>query len=142
MRGPSVSLVEFDFVSRARADLPEAALRRLARDISARNERRGLTGEIRYEGGRFQQVIEGPADMILMLASSILSDARHGGIQVLGFRAIGARRFSDWRVHGINPSATFCALRMSDPVDATRPAAARAGRAWPIALVESVDRRA
>lgn len=136
---------EFELTSRIREDLPIAALRRMARDATARNEARGVTGEMRLEGRRLHQIIEGPSDTILLLASAILSDARHEGIDVRSFRLIGVRRFADWRVLGIDGSRTFCALRVGAPVEfidaETCPETGRP-TAWSAALGDTADRRA
>jgi hypothetical protein len=129
---------ELEFSSRIRADLPMSALCRLARDASARNATRGVTGEMCLEDGRIRQVIEGSCDTILVLAAAILSDWRHEGIDVRNFRLIEARRFARWRVRGIDASPVFCALRVSAQVDLGAPAPG----AWAASLGETADRRA
>lgn len=115
-RADSPTLAELHFESRVCDGLPLAALLRLAREASLRNRARGVTGEMRFEGHRFDQVVEGPCDTILMLTSAILSDPRHERIRVRGFRAIEARRYADWRVLGIDCSEIFCALRLDGPI--------------------------
>jgi hypothetical protein len=94
------ALVEFSFTSWAMRDLPEAVRLRIARQAWDFNTRAGLTGELRYEGGRFRQVIEGPCETVLPLASRILTDSRHGGIAVRAFRPIATRRFATWNAIG------------------------------------------
>lgn len=131
-------LAELHFSSHVRDDLPPAALCRLAREASQRNMALGVTGEMRFEAGRFHQIVEGPSDTILMLASAILADHRHERIEVQGFRAIEARRYPDWRVHGIDASGAFCALR----VDARTAVAPPPGEGWIPLRDGALDRRA
>jgi hypothetical protein len=96
----NAALVEFCFASRATDNLPASALLRIARQAWQFNSRFGLTGELRLESRRFLQVVEGPCDVILPLASRILTDQRHGGIEVLAFRSIAMRRFAAWTALG------------------------------------------
>jgi hypothetical protein len=136
-RAASDKLAVFEFTSRVRDDLPTSALRRMARDASLSNLRRGVTGEMRFLEGRFHQIVEGASDTILMLASALLSDPRHEGIEVRGFSVIEARSFLDWRVSGIDASMIFCALRVDGPVESAAPKAV-----WSAPLDEMADRRA
>lgn len=131
-------LAELHFTSRVRGDLPPAALCRLAREATRRNRALGVTGEMRFEAGRFHQIVEGPSDTILVLASSILADHRHEGIEVRGFRVIEARRYPDWRVHGIDASGAFCALRVDAPAAVAPPP----GEGWIPLRDGALDRRA
>ncbi|MFQ8431276.1 BLUF domain-containing protein [Amaricoccus sp. W119] len=104
------SLVDFSFVSRVQPDLPEAALRRIARAANDRNRRLGLTGMLAFADGVFQQVIQGPCETVMLVACRILADARHEGIEVTRFEPIEHRTHLDWRVFGLDGSEHFCAL--------------------------------
>lgn len=95
-------LVEFAFSSRAKADMPVAALLRLAHQARLFNTRMAITGTFSIESGVFSQVIEGPGEVVLSLASRILADPRHGEISIRGFNAIAARRFADWSDSGFS----------------------------------------
>lgn len=101
-RSESASLVQFGFVSRTRGDLPEAALRRLARVTSERNRGLGVTGELTYANGVVSKVMEGRCEDILVLASEILADERYESIEVTGFEPIEVRRHSEGRVSGLD----------------------------------------
>jgi hypothetical protein len=98
----AASLVEFSYVSTASPDLPAAVFQRLARQVWSHNTRMGLTGELRFGQGRFDQVIEGPSEVVLSLAARILTDPRHGSIRIRGFRSVEARRFPTCVVHGFD----------------------------------------
>lgn len=99
---PKAPLVEFSYASKASEGLPNAALLRLAQQAWSRNTRLGVTGSLTFEDGAFQQVIEGPSDVILPLASRILTDPRHEAILILGFRSIKTRRFESWSTTGFD----------------------------------------
>lgn len=92
-------LLVFSFESDASA-VPAAALLRLARRAQVYNACMGLTGRLRLDGERFVQTVEGPAEIVLPLAGSILADPRHGAIRVTAFGAIPARRYDDWKDEG------------------------------------------
>ncbi len=92
--------MEFSFVSKVRANLPSAVFLRLARQIWSFNNRTGLTGELRLQGGSFVQVVEGPCDIVQPLAARILADPRHGSIRIGAFRELAARRYLTWTSHG------------------------------------------
>jgi len=95
------SLVEFAYTSKAASALPASVLSRLARQCWAHNVRAGLTGELRHDRGEFHQILEGPWAEIMTLAARILTDPRHTAIAIRSFRAIEARRFESWTVHGL-----------------------------------------
>lgn len=98
---PAVTtLVEFSFTSRAVADLPFAALRRISAQTRLLNPRMGFTGELRFCDGMFHQVLEGQADEVLLLSARILTDRRHEGISVMSLRPIVERRYTEWRLVG------------------------------------------
>ncbi len=94
-------LLEFSFESRVAPDIPDAALHRLARLSAAYNGRMGLTGCLRFDGGRISQTIEGLPALLLPLAGRILADTRHREIRVIAFRA-SVRRFRDWTTVGLD----------------------------------------
>ncbi|TPE50414.1 BLUF domain-containing protein [Amaricoccus solimangrovi] len=116
--GGDVSFVHFSFVSRVAPALPEAALRRIARAATRRNRELGLTGELRFEGSRFAQVIEGPCDAVMVVACDILADPRHQRIEVRRFEPVESRSHAEWQVVGLDDSQLFCALRAASATPA------------------------
>lgn len=68
----------------------------LAGKARARNRKLGVTGMLIYEGGSFLQTLEGPAEKLQALWSSIKQDPRHDHIEVLSEHIVPARLFSDW----------------------------------------------
>ncbi len=104
-------LVAFAFDSLLSSD-DRRMIERLAGQVWRDNVARGVTGEMRLEGWRVQQVVEGPADVILPLVARILADDRHGGIRITALEAISARRYGGWSVHGL-PTATDAAAAVA-----------------------------
>ncbi|MER2509953.1 BLUF domain-containing protein [Amaricoccus sp.] len=101
-RNGSGQLVEFAFSSRAAARMPVAALLRLAHQARLFNTRMAITGTFSFEDGAFSQVIEGPGEVVLALASRIMTDSRHAAIAIRSFRAIPARQFPAWSDTGFS----------------------------------------
>ena len=104
MHGPGAyeSLVEFSFVSKPCPELPPAVFLRLARQSWSFNTRTGLTGEMRFVEGRFEQVVEGRCSVVLPLAARILADPRHTAISITAFRPLAGRRFAHWTLAGFD----------------------------------------
>jgi hypothetical protein len=94
------TLLEWSFTSCACAHLPASVLALIERETWRNNVRRGLSGEIHFEDGRFRQIVEGPSCEILPLAASVLADPRHYAIEVLALEPIERRSFSGWRSFG------------------------------------------
>ena len=90
--------------SRAVAPLSELDLHRLARAAQLRNVAEGVTGFMVYDHGWIFQQLEGPADGLARIWTSIRSDRRHGSIDVLSNGPADKRQFQDWdlklSVHG------------------------------------------
>lgn len=93
-------LVEFAYVSAPAIGIPSVSILRLAGQAWSYNRRAGITGWLRFEDGRFRQVLEGPSDVVLPLSSRILADARHGDIEISAFGPIAERRYFDWSLIG------------------------------------------
>jgi hypothetical protein len=93
-------LVVFAFESLLRSD-HRRAIDRLAGQVWRDNVASGLTGEMRLAGRHVQQVVEGPADIILPLVARILGDGRHEGIRITALEAVAARSYEGWSVHGL-----------------------------------------
>lgn len=104
----TTALIEFQFESRL-CDMEAAALAQMARQSWLNNLRSGVTGEMRIEERRVAQVIEGTVDAVLPMVARILADRRHTAIETTALGPIDARRFADWRVHGLPAeSAAAC----------------------------------
>lgn len=131
----TAALVEFAYVSGPAPGLPPSVILRLARQAWSFNRRAGLTGWLRFEAGRFLQVIEGPSDIVLPLSSRILADSRHGEIEITAFNPITRRRYPDWTVSGfdelvaaVSPAGDGVRCMMTCPCDSADQAGANTGR--------------
>ena len=127
--GDDAAIVEFSFVSRAAPGLPMAVFERLARQTWSANTRLGLTGKLCFRDGRFDQVLEGPRDLVLPLAARIIADPRHGSISIRSFRPIARRGHCTWALAGFGLSAAQ-AISQADTANLVfLPVAAANGRA-------------
>jgi len=84
------------YQSHAAAPPSEDELDALVQRARSRNRSVGVTGQLLYEDGRFLQTLEGPADGLSEIWSSIQRDERHTDIEVLTEHFVGSRLFSDW----------------------------------------------
>jgi hypothetical protein len=111
----SVALVEFAYASRAAPGMPAATMLRIAGQSWRFNRTAGITGLLRFDRGRFRQIIEGPGDVVLPLSSRVLADGRHGDIEIEVFGPIADRRFDAWTIEGFNelaaPAAPYAEAR-------------------------------
>ena len=95
-------LVEFSFVSMVADGIPDDAVLRIAQAAWSFNRRMRITGLLQFDQGRFRELIEGEAPVLLALAARILTDPRHQAIAVRSLRAIRARRYGSWRAEGLD----------------------------------------
>jgi hypothetical protein len=84
------------YVSRAAEGVSQAEVDRILRSSQARNLERRLTGMLLFTGAYFAQVLEGEAQPLEAVMSSIVADARHRDIRVLARQPLGRRRFRKW----------------------------------------------
>jgi hypothetical protein len=87
----------------------------VARD---RNAAAGVTGALLFNGGRFAQVLEGPMSSVERIFERIQVDLRHSAVNVLDFRPIAVRWFSEWSMGYLGPE-TGAARRFADIATST-----------------------
>jgi hypothetical protein len=84
----------------SRSTIPSEDTQRVIEDIvgvsQTKNETLQITGALVYSDLHFGQIIEGPAESIMALRSSILRDARHTNIKTIGDGRAPRRRFGQW----------------------------------------------
>jgi methanogenic corrinoid protein MtbC1 len=95
--------------SRAVRSLSPPDLHQLTEVAQSRNATESVTGLMLYDGGGFFQWLEGPADSVGRVMSSIRRDPRHTDIEVLNDAAVPARRFSDWSMKLATPGSMAAA---------------------------------
>ena len=94
-------LVRLTYVSRAAAPLGEAALHRLLDKARQHNQANGLTGALLDHGGRFLQVLEGPAEAVEAAFRRVAADPRHHRIVLVERAAVQSRQFSHWAMRHV-----------------------------------------
>ncbi len=94
-----------------------AALSSILASARRNNQANDITGLLMFNGKRFLQVIEGPADAVEATYARINCDPRHRAQVVLARRTVDQREFGDWSMayrNGSGPSdnalyETICA---------------------------------
>ena len=89
-------LVSIVYMSRAAVPFDEEALAELLREARLRNEALGVSGLLVAKGGRFMQLLEGPAWSVDDRFAAISHDGRHGDVKSLIREDIERRRFDGW----------------------------------------------
>ena len=84
------------YVSTAAQALDDGDLAELVQSSRVLNARRGVTGVLFHDQGRFMQVIEGPKIVVHHLFEAIRRDPRHAGVTTLEERLIETREFHGW----------------------------------------------
>lgn len=82
--------------SRATAPVSDLELQELVRVAQDRNRAESITGMVIYDGERFFQWLEGPAEALSRVMHSISHDIRHTDIQILGEAKTPVRMFEGW----------------------------------------------
>jgi len=84
------------YQSRATVKPTVADLRELTWKAREKNHRLGVTGMLLYDGGRYFQTIEGPAQSVKILWDTISRDDRHTDLEIMSEHIIPARLFGGW----------------------------------------------
>jgi Sensors of blue-light using FAD len=103
-------LVRLVYVSVAAPGLAAGDLEAIAAGSAARNRAAGLTGLLLHQGGGFYGVLEGPRRRLLARMERIVTDRRHGRIDVLLEAPAAERRFETW-TFGSLPTLDDAAMR-------------------------------
>lgn len=86
------------YYSFADPELDTVVLRFIADRASARNEKKGVTGQLHFENGLFLQWIEGTQEALTEVFDHIERDPHHSGIDVMFFGPIPSRSFGGWHM--------------------------------------------
>ncbi len=84
--------------SRAVHPMSQAELHELALLAQSRNRLEAITGMVLYDQGSFFQWLEGPAEGLERVATSIQHDARHTDIRILDRHTARSRTFGGWNM--------------------------------------------
>ena len=89
-------LVSIVYMSRAAVPFDDDDLAELLRGSRLRNEALGVSGLLVAKGGRFMQLLEGPAWSVDDRFGAIARDPRHGEVKSLVREEVERRRFDGW----------------------------------------------
>lgn len=98
-------LLEFSVTAHLAGDDRPETVARLIRQSWSEHVRSGVTGVLKVAGARIEQTLEGPSQIVLPLATQILTDRRYGWLRIDAFGPIAERRHADWSVVGFLPPA-------------------------------------
>ena len=94
------------YISRYAQPMSEDKLRALGEAAAVKNRQLGVTGILMASGGIFYQVLEGSAEHVEQLYSTIARDGRHTDILLLQSEDdVPEKLFPDWSMKTINLDA-------------------------------------
>lgn len=97
MLEPEAPLYQVLYTSRLAPDVNISQVASIARRSRQRNEERGISGTLLFDGQRFCHYFEGAPDAVRALAARIAQDPRHTGFTVRHEGPFaGARLFARW----------------------------------------------
>lgn len=96
------ALARLMYVSQALPGMNEHSVEQILHKAEANNVRDGLTGALLAYGGRFLQVLEGPADRVRACFERIRVDPRHADVQVLFHADVDARDYGPWAMRNVS----------------------------------------
>ncbi|MDM7890665.1 BLUF domain-containing protein [Curtobacterium caseinilyticum] len=97
-------LTSLVYMSVAVDEMTDDQLVAMLREARLRNDALGVSGLLLAKGGRFMQVLEGPAWSVEDRYAAIERDPRHRDVKSLSRESIETRRFDGWSMAFGNPS--------------------------------------
>lgn len=89
-------LVRLAYVSTLLPETSPSSLLDIVAKAAAFNKANDITGVLAFEENRVCQILEGPADSIDRLYTSIKKDGRHHGVTTIEHRPIAKTAFDGW----------------------------------------------
>ncbi len=87
------------YVSELADEAPPSVVGAITKAARANNAQRGISGMLIFDGVRFAQLLEGPAEVVDHLLEKLEADWRHVHLRVLSMREHGARaHFASWEL--------------------------------------------
>lgn len=112
------SLKFFLYHSRRAPGEPITAVGEIVRQARAFNASHGITGLLVFDGDRFCQFIEGPAEDIDALARRLEADRRHVAFTRVAEGTASARQYPSWRMGYANlDKSEFLSNLVTRPAD-------------------------
>jgi hypothetical protein len=104
-------MLQIVYTSIATAEFDPSSLRRLLTECRLRNGSFRLSGHLIYDGRRFIQAFEGPAEAVQATFERIARDPRHGDLVILRNNLVNHRLFGEWSMGFEDSSAASQARR-------------------------------
>lgn len=106
---------QLSYISTVHPDVDETDVAEIVDVARYRNRAEGVTGLLLFNTRNFLQVLEGKPASLDAIMRSILGDARHFGVVLLGRSTIDRRAFDDWsmgysrleRLAGVSAAGDF-----------------------------------
>ena len=97
-------LVRLLYASRAIDSIGTDLIEEILTESRTRNPTHGITGVlcVCQSGNVFMQVLEGGREAVNRLYGNLLRDPRHRDVMLLDYAEISERRFSGWRMGGVD----------------------------------------
>jgi hypothetical protein len=105
------------YVSESRVP-PSTDLSGLLTRAQQRNAALNVTGSLIFTGTRFAQYLEGPAEALDVLMTSVRADVRHSAVEIVDHGVETARRFVAWSLAYAGPSV-FVDRTVANSIDIT-----------------------
>lgn len=122
------TVLQLTYISACDPHMAPGEVERILSAARLHNRRSGVTGLLLFNGQRFLQLLEGPADAVEATFARIERDPRHRGVTLLSRREAEFRTFSNW-------SMTF------ERIDNASPERRQSLIALVHAMVDGVDSR-
>ncbi|WP_438971153.1 diguanylate phosphodiesterase [Methylophaga sp.] len=91
-----MQLFQLIYKSKKRENFPSEFIPKFTQKLCSRNEAKGITGILLFDGEYFLQVLEGDQKQVMSLMSQIEADERHNEITVILKEPIPKREHRDW----------------------------------------------
>jgi hypothetical protein len=92
----SAPLLQLTYISTRHKDMDEREIDLILSRSRANNRRDDITGFLLFNGHRFLQHLEGPADAVIATYARIRQDPRHIALVELGRKDADRRVFASW----------------------------------------------
>jgi hypothetical protein len=89
-------MLQLTYISTATTAVDQVQVDAILAASRRNNGADGITGLLLYDGQRFLQALEGPADAVNAAYTRIKADPRHRAVVMLSSRQVEARAFGEW----------------------------------------------
>jgi hypothetical protein len=105
-------MIELIYASHVAPDLELPQVYHILDHAQANNKAKNITGVLLFNSRYFLQLLEGDEPVVQQLFAAIRQDRRHYSAKLLGARAITKRRWANWSMALITPTAANQSIMM------------------------------